>query len=212
MHFADKDDVVSGLIFRIYNIFVVNSEQGLCNFGVFEYRCCFCAHWPSEFSDSNLNQRPNSSERVSTSSFSRFVHFGTVLQRVHNKFEVVFPIYGLWLTIFWTFSKDFTHILNVYDAQIPHNDVASRTIIEWRNVARTIRSLALRSSMLKSAIHVYKLALTYLWCKILPRLMASKPLLSKKSGRKVLFSLSFPRIVTGLKSMCRPKSSIISCM
>jgi hypothetical protein len=28
MHFADKDDVVRGLICSNYNIFVVNNEQG----------------------------------------------------------------------------------------------------------------------------------------------------------------------------------------
>jgi hypothetical protein len=35
------------------------------------------------------------------------------------------PIYGLWLTIFRTFSKDFTNIPIVYDALIPRNDMAS---------------------------------------------------------------------------------------
>ena len=39
-------------------------------------------------------------------------------------------------------------------------------------------------------------------------LMASKPLLAKKSGIKGIFSFSFPRIVTGLNIMCWPISSI----
>jgi hypothetical protein len=41
--FADKDDVVMGLIYRNYNIFVVYSVQDFCSIGIFEYRCCFCA-------------------------------------------------------------------------------------------------------------------------------------------------------------------------
>ena len=64
--------------------------------------------------------------------------FGIVLHRVHEKFEVVFPIYGLWLSIVWTFNKDFTEILIVYDAQ-PRNDLTSETIFEWSIVAKTIR-------------------------------------------------------------------------
>jgi hypothetical protein len=38
------------------------------------------------------------------------------------------------------------------------------------------------------------IALTDLWCSILPRYMASKPLLAKKSGIKGWFSFSFSRI------------------
>ena len=51
--------------------------------------------------------------------FSFCPFFGIVLYRVHKKFEVVYPIYGLWLTVFWTFSKDFTKVLSVYDVKIP---------------------------------------------------------------------------------------------
>jgi len=42
MLYADKDDVVRGLICRNYNIFVVNNGQGLCNLRIFEYKGCFC--------------------------------------------------------------------------------------------------------------------------------------------------------------------------
>ena len=42
------------------------------------------------------------------------------------------------------------------------------------------------------------ITLTYLWWKVLPRLMASKHLLAKKSGRKDWFSFLFLCIVTGL--------------
>jgi hypothetical protein len=44
----------------------------------------------------------------------------------------------------------------------------------------------------------------------LNRVMASKPLLAKKSGRKGKFSFSFPHIVTGLKSLWEPLSSTIT--
>ena len=39
MFFADKNDVVSGLIYRNNNIFPVNSEQGFSNIGTLKYRC-----------------------------------------------------------------------------------------------------------------------------------------------------------------------------
>jgi hypothetical protein len=64
---------------------------------------------------------------------------------VHEKFEVVFPIYGLWLSIVWTFNKDFTEILIVYDAQLPRNDMTSGTIFEWSIVAKTIRRFSLEA-------------------------------------------------------------------
>ena len=143
MLLADQIDVVRGLICRNYNIFVVNNGQGFYNIRIFEYRCYFCTHWPFEFSDSNLNLWPNS-----FNSFWKLIKllflvfhpfFGIVLHRVHEKFEVVFPIYGLWLSIVWTFNKDFTEILIVYDAQLPRNNMTSGTIFEWSIVAKTIR-------------------------------------------------------------------------
>jgi hypothetical protein len=54
------------------------------------------------------------------------------------------------------------------------------------------------------------IALTDLWCRILTRVMASKPLLAKKSVRKGRFSFPFPHIVTGLKSLWEPISSTIA--
>jgi hypothetical protein len=45
------------------------------------------------------------SEMVSIFSFCPFS--GIVFHRVHQKFEFVFLIYGLWLTIFWTFKQGF---------------------------------------------------------------------------------------------------------
>lgn len=69
-----------------------------------------------------------------------------VLHRVNEKFKSVFVIYGLWITIIWTFSKEFTVIIIVYDAQIFRNDMASRTIFEWGIVTRNRR----RFRMLKS--------------------------------------------------------------
>ena len=119
------------------------SGHGFCNLRVFEYKCSFCVHWPSEFSDSNLNQRPNSFDpfwKGINLLFFSFCPFSViVLLGIHKKFEVVLPIYGLWLTIFWTFSKVFTNIRIIYDAQITGNDVASGTIFEWWIVANTIR-------------------------------------------------------------------------
>jgi hypothetical protein len=44
-------------------------------------------------------------EMVSIFSFCPFS--GIVFHRVHQKFEFVFLIYGLWLTIFWTFKQGF---------------------------------------------------------------------------------------------------------
>ena len=89
-----------------------------CNLGIFENRCCFCAHWHSEFSDSNLNKRSNRFDPFWKGFILIFFSFcpfsGIVLHRVNQKFEVVFPIYGLWLTIFWTFSKDFKDILSLF--------------------------------------------------------------------------------------------------
>ena len=128
MLLPDKDDVVNGFNCRNYNIVVVHSGQGFYNFRIFEYRRCFCAHWP-EFFDSNLNQQPNSFDPfcngINLLFFSFYPFSGIV---IHKKSEVVFTMYRLWLTIFWTFCKDFTEILTVYDAQIPCNNVASRTL------------------------------------------------------------------------------------
>jgi len=79
MLLADQIDVVRGPICRNYNIFVVNNGQGFCNIRIFEYRCYFCAHWPFEFSDSNLNPWPNSFssfwKRIKLLFFSFFIHF-----------------------------------------------------------------------------------------------------------------------------------------
>lgn len=126
-------DVVMGLICSNYNIFVDN----IATLG-----CSFCAHWPSAFFISNLNKRPNSFDPIWKGTNLLFFSFcpfsGIVLHRVHKKFEVVFPIYGLWLTIFRTFSKDFTIIPIVYDALIPRNDMASGTIFKWRIVVRQV--------------------------------------------------------------------------
>jgi hypothetical protein len=89
-----------------------------CNLGIFENRCCICAHWHSEFSDSNLNKLPNRFDPFWKGFilifFSLCPSSGIVLHRVNQKFEVVFPIYGLWLTILWTFSKVCTDILSLF--------------------------------------------------------------------------------------------------
>jgi len=53
---------------------------------------------------------------VSTSSFCLFSDI--TLYRVYKNVEVVFSIYGLGITIFWTFFKDFTDICIVYDVHI----------------------------------------------------------------------------------------------
>ena len=42
--FADKSDLVRGLICSNNIIFAVDSGQGFV-FRTFEYTCCFCAHW-----------------------------------------------------------------------------------------------------------------------------------------------------------------------
>ena len=75
---------------------------------------------------------------MSTSYFLVCPFSGIVLHLFHKKFEFVFPIFWLWLTIFWTF----TEILIIYEAQIPHNDVASENICEWGIVVRTMRMLS----------------------------------------------------------------------
>lgn len=40
--------------------------------------------------------------------------------------------------ILWTFSKDYTEILIVYDAQIPRNDITSGTILYFGLTNRRI--------------------------------------------------------------------------
>ena len=80
------------------------------------------------------------SQSVSTSFFSLCPFSGIVLHLFHKKFEIAFPIYVLWLTIFWTLSKNFKELLIIYDAQIPRNDVRM-TICEWWIVPITIRRL-----------------------------------------------------------------------
>ena len=102
----------------------MNTRHGFCNIRIFEYICCFCVYWPFEFSYSNLSQRPNSFNSFWKDMNFLFLSFcqfsGIVLHRVHKKFEVVFLIYGLWLTILCTFSKDFTkncwtlHAINTF--------------------------------------------------------------------------------------------------
>ena len=69
---AYKNDVVSGLICRNYNIFVVNNGHDFYDITIFEYRCCFCVRWPFEFSGSKLNDLTalTHSESVSTFYFS----------------------------------------------------------------------------------------------------------------------------------------------
>jgi hypothetical protein len=63
-----------------------------------------CAHWPSEFSDSNLNQRPNSFDPswkgINLLFFSccPFSGWYSPPQSPSGHFQ----IYGLWSTIFWT--------------------------------------------------------------------------------------------------------------
>ena len=117
-------DVVRSLICRSYNIFVEN----IAIVG------CFCAHWHYELSDSNLNKRPNSFDpfwKGFNRLFFSFCPFsGIVLHRVNQKFEVVFPIYGLWLTICWTFCK----VLRIFSYSIlltsSRNDVTSGIIFE----------------------------------------------------------------------------------
>ena len=190
-------------------------EQGFCNCRICECRCCFCALWPSEFSDLNLNQRPNTIEQfwkgINLLFFSLCLFSGIVPHRVHQKFQVVLPIYGPWFTIFMTFSKDFMAILIVYYSQIPRNDVASRTIFEWRIVARTIRRFSLEA--INAEVLQYTFIVKDVGCNgwsigilndrnrlifeikwnpnsnILPRLMAFKPLFANKSGRKGIFSM-----------------------
>ena len=91
------------------------------------------------------------SESLSNSSFLVFHPFlGIILHRVHEKFEVVFPIYGLWLSIFWTFNKDFTEIVIVYDAQLPRNDMTRGLYLNGVLWQKQSGGLALRPSMLKS--------------------------------------------------------------
>jgi hypothetical protein len=48
-------------------------------------------------------------------------------------------MYALWITVFWTFSKDGSDILIVCDAHTPRNDMINGTIFEWRIVVGTIR-------------------------------------------------------------------------
>ena len=81
------------------------------------------------------------SEGINLPFFSFCLFSDIVLHRVHQKFEVVFPIYGLWLTLFWTLSKDFTEIHIVYVAQIPHNDVGSGILFEWRIVTKETKTV-----------------------------------------------------------------------
>jgi hypothetical protein len=92
-----------------------------------------------------LNQRPNSLNPFSKGVNLFFLSFcpfsGIVLHLFHKNFEFVFSILWLCLTIFWTFNKNFTEILIIYDVQIPRNDVASGTICEWWIVPRTIRKV-----------------------------------------------------------------------
>ena len=163
--------------------------------------------------DLNVNQRPNIIEQfwkgINLLFFSLCLFSGIVLHRVHQKFQVVLPIYGPWFTIFNTFSKDFTAILIVYYAQISRNDVASRTIFEWQIMARTI----LRFSLEAINAEVLQYTFIHVRCNgwsigilndrnrsifeikwnpssnILPRFMASKPLFANKSAKKGLISM-----------------------
>jgi hypothetical protein len=60
----------------------------------------------------------------------------TLFQRSICSLHFIF--YGLWFTIFWIFSTDFTDMLFFYDAQISLNDVASGIIFDWRIVTWAI--------------------------------------------------------------------------
>ena len=81
--------------------------------------------------------------------FSFYPFSGIVLHLFHKKFEFVFPIFLLWLTIFWTFSNDFTELFIFYDVQFPDNEWPTG-LFEWRIVARILGVLELMSSMLTS--------------------------------------------------------------
>jgi hypothetical protein len=116
-----------------------------------------------------FNKRPNSFDpfwKGFNRLFFSFCPFsGIVLHRVNQKFEVVFPIYGLWLTICWTFCK----VLRIFSYSIlltsSRNDVTSgkkrekeavETFSEWVKAIRSfiqIRIWQLIMSMSTKATH-----------------------------------------------------------
>ena len=108
MLFADKDDVVRSLGCRNYNLLVVNSGSAI-SWSV-NTDVVFVLTDLLSFPDLNLKQRPNSFDPfwkdINLLFFLLCPFSGRVLNRVHRRYEVVCPIYELWVTIFWTFSKD----------------------------------------------------------------------------------------------------------
>ena len=126
-------------IWRNNIIFVVNSGLTFSGFMIFQYRYCFCAHLPFEFAD--LNQWPYSwsnCEWVSTFCFSRIDHFLAYFFTLCNSryFQFLNCVME-----FWTFFKDFMKVLIVYQVQMSYNEVASRTLFEWRILVRATRRI-----------------------------------------------------------------------
>ena len=102
MRFADKNEVVLGLVCWYVNIFVMYSREYFCYIGVFDLRKTFI-RFKIKTPQLLLALTVNQCLLVLVYSFSCIV-----LNGIRKNFKVIIPIYGAWFTVLGTFAKDLT--------------------------------------------------------------------------------------------------------
>jgi len=149
--------------------------------------------------------------------FHFFPLSGIILDGIYKNFKVMFPIYGFKVTIFRPFGKHVSSRSVVDNVHVSSYSVARRITYECGNCTDAIRRFILeivnitilqtilvvnyfncnmcgiftwhyRNSVVFKIWRIFNL--TDLWWMILPRLMASKPLLAYDNLRKEHYAIS----------------------